>query len=381
MPTQTPTTPASQPLDVAGAMPGSRAARIRGLRCRELRPARGARPELRLRRLLRAARGRLRPTAVVRAAARPRRRSTARPPASGATSSCSPSSAPPARGLAVGRTPLIARRPARRRASASTDCWLKDDTRNPTLSFKDRVVAVATARAVEFGARHARLRVAPAISPARPRPPRPRPACARSCFVPADLEPAKIDHALAYGATVVPIDGTYDDVNRLSPGGRRRARLGVRQRQPAAVLRGGQQDARVRDRRGPRLAAARTSSSRRSRRARMFTKVAKRLRRAGRASAWSSAKPVRFVGGQAAGLRAGRDGVRRRATDVIQPVRSAGHDRPLARDRQPGRRALRARAGPRDGRVDRVGRPTRRPPAAIRRGGASRASTPRRPAA
>ena len=35
-------------------------------------------------------------------------------------------------------------------------------------------------------------------------------------FVPADLEPAKIDHALAYGATVVPIDGTYDEINRLS---------------------------------------------------------------------------------------------------------------------------------------------------------------------
>jgi threonine synthase len=34
-------------------------------------------------------------------------------------------------------------------------------------------------------------------------------------FIPADLEPAKIDHALAYGATVVPIEGTYDDVNRL----------------------------------------------------------------------------------------------------------------------------------------------------------------------
>ena len=34
-------------------------------------------------------------------------------------------------------------------------------------------------------------------------------------FVPADLEPEKVDHALAYGATVVPIDGTYDDVNRL----------------------------------------------------------------------------------------------------------------------------------------------------------------------
>ena len=35
-------------------------------------------------------------------------------------------------------------------------------------------------------------------------------------FVPADLEPAKIDHALSYGATVVPVQGTYDDVNRLS---------------------------------------------------------------------------------------------------------------------------------------------------------------------
>ena len=34
-------------------------------------------------------------------------------------------------------------------------------------------------------------------------------------FIPADLETAKIDHALAYGATVVPVDGTYDDVNRL----------------------------------------------------------------------------------------------------------------------------------------------------------------------
>jgi threonine synthase len=34
-------------------------------------------------------------------------------------------------------------------------------------------------------------------------------------FIPSDLEQEKVDHALAYGATVVPIDGTYDDVNRL----------------------------------------------------------------------------------------------------------------------------------------------------------------------
>ena len=35
-------------------------------------------------------------------------------------------------------------------------------------------------------------------------------------FVPADLEPAKVDHALSFGATVVPVNGTYDDINRLS---------------------------------------------------------------------------------------------------------------------------------------------------------------------
>ena len=55
----------------------------------------------------------------------------------------------------------------------------------------------------------------PATSPARPRPPRPRPGCGPSSSSRPDLEPAKIDHALAYGATVVRVDGTYDDINRL----------------------------------------------------------------------------------------------------------------------------------------------------------------------
>src|SRR5689334_8309044 len=59
----------------------------------------------------------------------------------------------PERGLAVGSTALV---PADRLArdlelGTGTTLHLKDDTRNPTLSFKDRVVAVATARAVEFG--------------------------------------------------------------------------------------------------------------------------------------------------------------------------------------------------------------------------------------
>ena len=61
-----------------------------------------------------------------------------------------PVSAPPARGLPVGSTPLLSA--DRIGAALGIDRLLiKDDTRNPTLSFKDRAVAIAAARAVEFG--------------------------------------------------------------------------------------------------------------------------------------------------------------------------------------------------------------------------------------
>jgi len=124
-----------------------------------------------------------------------------------------PVEAPPVRGLAVGSTALV---PADRLADdlGIDRLWLKDDTRNPTLSFKDRVVAVAVARAVEFGfdtiacASTGNLAGATAAAAAA--------AGLRAfVFVPTDLEPAKIDHALSYGATVVRVDGTYDDINRL----------------------------------------------------------------------------------------------------------------------------------------------------------------------
>jgi threonine synthase len=124
-----------------------------------------------------------------------------------------PVSAPPLRGLPVGSTPLLAA--DRIGATLGIDrLWIKDDTRNPTLSFKDRAVAVAAARAVEFGittlacASTGNLAGATAAAAAVLGLP-------AYVFIPADLEPAKIDHALAYSATVVPIDGTYDDVNRL----------------------------------------------------------------------------------------------------------------------------------------------------------------------
>ena len=101
-------------------------------------------------------------------------------------------------------------RGARRSGSASR-ASLKDDSRNPTLSFKDRAVdghgegprlgfeALACASTGNLAGATAAA-AAKAGLPAY-------------VFIPADLEPEKIEHALAYGATVVPIDGTYDDVN------------------------------------------------------------------------------------------------------------------------------------------------------------------------
>ena len=108
----------------------------------------------------------------------------------------------PARSLAVGGTPLV--EASRLGDALGVDRLLvKDDTRNPTLSFKDRAVAIATAKALELGldalacASTGNLAGATAAAAAAAGLP-------AYVFVPADLEPAKIEHALAYGATVVP---------------------------------------------------------------------------------------------------------------------------------------------------------------------------------
>jgi threonine synthase len=119
----------------------------------------------------------------------------------------------PQRGLLVGSTPLV--RADRLGEHLGFDrLWIKNDSLNPTLSFKDRVVAVATARALEFGfdtlacASTGNLAGSVAAAAAA--------VGMRSyVFVPADIEPAKIRQALAYGATLVPVNGTYDEINRL----------------------------------------------------------------------------------------------------------------------------------------------------------------------
>lgn len=92
--------------------------------------------------------------------------------------------------------------------------WIKDDSVNPSYSFKDRVVSVAVTMARAFGfeavscASTGNLANATAAHAAR---------AGIDCyvFVPDDLERAKILATEAYGAKVVAVHGNYDDVNRL----------------------------------------------------------------------------------------------------------------------------------------------------------------------
>src|SRR5580692_10026677 len=93
--------------------------------------------------------------------------------------------------------------------------WVKDERPNPTHSFKDRVVAVALAAATELGykvlACPSTGNLANAVAAAAAR------AGIRSVvLIPANLEPQKILGTAVYGGTMVAVEGSYDDVNRLA---------------------------------------------------------------------------------------------------------------------------------------------------------------------
>jgi len=115
--------------------------------------------------------------------------------------------------LGAGFTPLR-RAENLARALGMERLWIKDDTVNPSASFKDRVVTVALTMARAFGfeavacastgnlanatAAHAAYAGIPAY-----------------IFIPHDLERAKVLATGAYGAHVVAVRGNYDEVNRL----------------------------------------------------------------------------------------------------------------------------------------------------------------------
>jgi len=115
--------------------------------------------------------------------------------------------------LGAGWTPL-------RRASrlgeilGLKELWLKDDTRNPTGSFKDRVVSVALSSARRLGFTTAACASTGNLATS---------VAAHAAFIgwpsvtiiPADLEKSKIAMTAIFGGTVLGVEGNYDDVNRL----------------------------------------------------------------------------------------------------------------------------------------------------------------------
>jgi threonine synthase len=116
--------------------------------------------------------------------------------------------------LPAGYTPLLAA-PHLARHLGVTNLFLKNDAVClPTLSFKDRVVAVALAQAESFGfdtvacSSTGNLANSVAAQAARN-------GLQSWIFIPADLEPAKVLGTQVYGARLVRIAGSYDQVNRL----------------------------------------------------------------------------------------------------------------------------------------------------------------------
>ena len=115
--------------------------------------------------------------------------------------------------LEPGLTPLIRADRLGRRLGLR-EVWVKNDAANPTHSFKDRVVAVALAKARELGfetvacASTGNLANAVAAHAAAA-------GLDSYVFVPSDLEEQKLLATAIYGTTLVGVNGTYDDVNRL----------------------------------------------------------------------------------------------------------------------------------------------------------------------
>jgi threonine synthase len=125
-----------------------------------------------------------------------------------------PIEGPPQLSLDSGMTPLIEARVLARRLGVAR-AWLKNDSvSHPSLSFKDRVVALAINAAQALGletigcASTGNLANAVAAQAARAGLP-------AWIFIPHDLEPAKIVATAVYRPRLVRVRGTYDDVNRL----------------------------------------------------------------------------------------------------------------------------------------------------------------------
>lgn len=116
--------------------------------------------------------------------------------------------------LEPGLTPLVRADRLAERLGIEAELWIKNDAANPTHSFKDRVVAVAIAKAQELGfetvacASTGNLANAVAAHAAAA-------GLESYVFVPANLEEQKLLATGVYGTNLVGVRGNYDDVNRL----------------------------------------------------------------------------------------------------------------------------------------------------------------------
>jgi threonine synthase len=114
----------------------------------------------------------------------------------------------------TGMTPLIRADALADRLGFTAPVWVKDDSANPTHSFKDRVVSVAITAARELGftriACASTGNLANSVSAHAA-----RIGMDSIVFIPSDLEAPKITQTAVYGGTLVAVRGSYDDVNRL----------------------------------------------------------------------------------------------------------------------------------------------------------------------
>ena len=114
----------------------------------------------------------------------------------------------------AGMTPLVRAEKLGKKIGLN-NLYIKNDSVNPTFSFKDRPAGVAISKAKEFGlssvgcASTGNLASATAAHAAKADFP-----C--YIFAPSDIEHAKIAQALSYGANYISVDGTYDDANRIA---------------------------------------------------------------------------------------------------------------------------------------------------------------------
>ena len=116
--------------------------------------------------------------------------------------------------IEAGMTPLVKAEKLGKELGLN-NLYIKNDSVNPTFSFKDRPAGVAISKAKEFGlesvgcASTGNLASATAAHAAKANMP-----C--YIFAPSNIETAKITQALSYGAEYISVDGTYDEANRIA---------------------------------------------------------------------------------------------------------------------------------------------------------------------